>query len=141
MLDTSIKGKKVMKEKTLCFSQHKNITPSGQDGAVIRFPFTMVDSGLIGSPEESKKTTSHRLEVTIARSVYDPWRFDGVDLELILFEIGRREIIERLRQKGRISELESVSVPQEKECPFDPKRIDQPDGFVVNVEIPSKIGF
>ena len=69
MLDTSIKGKKVMKEKTLCFSQHKNITPSGQDGAVIRFPFTMVDSGLIGSPEESKKTTSHRLEVTISNSV------------------------------------------------------------------------
>ena len=72
MLDTSIKGKKVMKEKTLCFSQHKNITPSGQDGAVIRFPFTMVDSGLIGSPEESQKANPRQVSgVRQRENVYD----------------------------------------------------------------------
>lgn len=130
-----------MKRILLRFGTYENVTRSGQDGTAILFAFTMVNADLVGSPEETKKTTSKRMTVNISRTLHETWGHDGDDLVLLLFEIGRREIIEKLRQQGEISDDEFVIVQQGSGCPFDPKRIQHPYGFEENVEIPSKIGF
>lgn len=132
-----------MKNVLLRFGKYKNVTNTAEaeDGTSILFTFTIVNGDLVGSPEETEKTTSKRIKVSISRTVRDPWGIDGDELMLVLFEIGRREIIERLRQQGQISDDELVIVQQGSGCPFDPKRIQHPDGFEENVEIPSKIGF
>ncbi|CAG0992605.1 hypothetical protein ANAEL_02385 [Anaerolineales bacterium] len=118
-----------MKKILLRFGAHENVTKSGKDGTDILFKFTMVNTDLVGSPDETIKTTSKRMTVSISRTLRVTWGIDADDLMLILFEIGRREIIERLRQKGQLSGDEFVIVQQENVCPFDPKRIQHPDGF------------
>lgn len=132
-----------MKNVLLRFGKCKNVTNTAEaeDGTSILLTFTMVNGDLVGSPEEIVKTTSKRMKVSISRTVRDPWGIGGDELILVLFEIGRREIIERLRQQGKLSDDEFVVVPKMDRCPFDPKRIQHPNGFTVNVEIPSRIGF
>jgi len=130
-----------MKHILLRFGKYENVTNSGQDGTTIQFPFAMVSADLVGLPEETIKTASKRMTVSISRTLCETWGHDGDDLVLILFEIGRRKIIERLCQQGQISDDELVTAQQENVCPFDPKQIRQPDGFEENVEMPSRIGF
>jgi len=52
--------------KTLClsFDKSENITHDDYY-AVYRFPFTVIDSELIGSPEETRMTTGHSLIVEV----------------------------------------------------------------------------
>lgn len=130
-----------MKKILLRFGKYENVTPSGQDGTVILFTFTTVNADLVGLPEETVKTAYKKMTVSISRTLRETWGHDGDDLVLMLFEIGRRKIIERLRQQGEISDDEFVIVQQGSGCPFDPKRIQHPNGFEENVEIPSRIGF
>lgn len=132
-----------MRKILLRFGTCNDITNTAQaeDGTSILFPFTMVNADLVGLPEETVKTASKRMTVRISRTLRETWSHDSGDLVLILFEIGRRKIIERLRQQGQISDDEMVIAQQENVCPFDPKRIRQPDGFEETVEISSKIGF
>lgn len=132
-----------MNDSLLRFVKYKNVTNTAEaeDGTSILFAFTMVNGDLIGSPEEAAKTTSKRMKVSISCSVRNPWGIDDDELILVLFEIGRREIIEKLRQQGQLSDDEFVVVPRMDTCPFDPKRIQHPDGFTVIVDIPTKIGF
>lgn len=132
-----------MGKRLIRFGKYENVTNTAEaeDGTSILFAFTMVNSDLVGSPEETAKTASKRMKVSISCSVRNPWGIGDDELMLVLFEIGRREIIERLRQQGQLSDEEFVVVPGMDTCPFDPKRIHHPDGFEERVEIPSKIGF
>ena len=132
-----------MRRKTLRFGSPTNTTPPGLDGMVIRFPFTMVDSQLVGAAEECQKTSRHTLDVTISRTRRAAWNMDDSDLVRVLFEIGKRKCDERL-QEGDLPEhvaVEVTAATHPAECLFDPERISNPDGAEVVVEIRSKIGF
>ena len=125
-----------MKELTLKFGKPENITRPGDDAIVYRFPFTSIDSERIGSPEETRLTTSHRLVVRIVLSRLAGWKLSDSELQKELFEIGRRVIVEKAKQ-GPLDPEEQVVVntsTHSSTLPFDPSRLDDPDGAVIIVE-------
>ncbi len=125
-----------MKELTLTFGKPENITRPGNDAIVFRFPFTAIDSELIGSPEDTRVTTSHRLVVMIGLSRLVAWKLSDSELQKELFEIGRRVIVEKAKQ-GTLSPEEQVVVntsTHSSKMPFDPSRVVEPDGAVIIVE-------
>ena len=134
----------MVKQKTLTFGKPENITLPGEDGVSYRYPFSAIDSELIGSPEEARVTTRHRLTVKAVGSRLGAWNLSTAELEKELFEIGRRELLERA-SRGQLSPEETVSVNTSTHSatpPFDPSRIADPNGFVVTVEpAPRRIGF
>lgn len=133
-----------MKQVTLTFGQPQDITLRGQDGIVYRFPFTSIDSDLIGSPEENRLTKSHQLIVEITRSRLAAWKLAGIDLQNELFEIGLRELVEKVK-KGSLNTEEKVTINTSTHSaipPFDPSRIDDPNGAVITIEQEQpRIGF
>jgi hypothetical protein len=130
----------VGKQKTLTFGKPENITPPGKDGLLYCFPFSAVDFDLIGSPEEARVSTRHRLIVEASRTKLAPWRLSDADLVKVFFEIGRRALVERVAQ-GQLNAEEKVIVTDSR-TPYDPSRIADPNGYVTNVEpVPKRIGF
>jgi hypothetical protein len=133
-----------MKRKTLRFRSPKDLDPRGSHrGRKIRFPFSIVDSDLVDSPEEEQKTTQHELDVDISDMRRASWNLNDDDLVKVLFEIGKKELKERLTQ-GDIPDQVSVVVStttHSVKCPYNPGRIVDPDGAVIEIEIPSRIGF
>ena len=126
----------VMKELTLKFGKPENITRPGDDAIVYRFPFSAIDSELIGSPEETRLTTSHRFVVKIVLSRLAAWKLSDSELQKELFEIGRRVIVEKAKQ-GTLSPEERVVVntsTHSSTLPFDPSRVVEPDGAVIVIE-------
>jgi hypothetical protein len=131
-----------MKELTLTFGKPEDI--SGNDSIVYLFPFSVIDSALIGSPEETRVTTSHRLIVQIVESRLPAWDLSRSELVKELFEIGRRTVMEKAKE-GTLSHEERVTVntaTHSSTIPFDPSRIIEPDGafFVIETEH-RRIGF
>lgn len=133
-----------MKQRTLTFGESQNITRPGDDAVTIRFPFSAVDSELIGSPGEAQATTQHRLTAQAMRSRIDGWNLSETDLVKELFEIGKRELLKGAAQ-GPLKTDEVVIVNTATHGatpPFDLSRIPDPNGVVVTVEpVPRKIGF
>ena len=134
-----------MNTSTLRFSKPENITPPGDDYHVVyRFPFSAIDSELIGSLEEARMATSHRLVVKITPSRRAAWQVSESELRKVLFEIGRRVIVEKAKQ-GNLSPEEEVVVntsTHSSAVPFDSSRIAEPDGAIVIVEKEKRrIGF
>jgi len=134
-----------MNKLTLRFGEPENITPPGDDYHVVyRFPFSAIDSELIGSPEEARMATSHRLVVKITPSRRAGWRVSESELRKELFEIGLRVIVEKAK-RGNLSAEEQVVVnasTHSSTVPFDPSRIVEPDGAIVVVEKENRrIGF
>ncbi|MGH9364207.1 MAG: hypothetical protein ACRD1B_02940 [Thermoanaerobaculia bacterium] len=133
-----------MKQITLRFEAPERTGLPGDDGVTYRFPFRAVDSELVGSPEEARVTARHRLTVQAVRSRTDGWRLSDSDLVKELFEIGRRELLERAT-RGPLQAEEKVIVNSKTHGstpPFDPARIPEPNGFTVTAEpAPRRIGF
>jgi hypothetical protein len=132
-----------MKNKTLRFGTPKNITPRGRDGIVIHFPFTAVDSDLIGAPEERQQTSTHTVDVTISKWRRNTWKVHDDGLLKVLFEIARRDLA-RLYDDGQLPQTHEVKVmtnTHPEDCPYDPSRIQNPDGAVVVLEPSRRIGF
>ncbi len=102
------------------------------EGVVIRFPFTAVDTDLIGAAEEKQHTTNHRLKVTISRWVTTNWKMEeDEDLAKVIFEVAKRRLIESLQRGGQLKgefEIKITTKTHTARRPFDPKRIQWPDG-------------
>lgn len=122
-----------MKNVLLRFGKYEDITQSGQDGITIQFPFTMVVSSMVGTPEEFQVTTSHRLIVGVAARI--SWGDDKVFLARVLFAVGKQEVVRQLYLQSDLSEPVTAFVPN-GDCPVDPKTLSDPEGAIVEVEIP-----
>ncbi|MGD0017085.1 MAG: hypothetical protein ABSC38_06190 [Verrucomicrobiia bacterium] len=132
-----------MKMKTLRFGKPRNITPPGLDGIVWRFPYTVVDSDLVGSPREKPQMSSHTLDAEISAWMTINWQLMDDDVPKVLFELGK-DVLRQLLQKGDLPEKHKFSVltnTYPKACPVDPDRIADPAGTVVEIEVNSPIGF
>lgn len=129
--------------KTLTFDVPRNITPPGLDGIAYRFPFVMVDSEVVGMPDEQQKTTRHRVDVRICRSRRIGWAVSDEELVRVLLEIGKRRILETLQNESLPEglQIDVTTATHPTQCPFDPSRIASPAGAVIEVEIRSRIGF
>ena len=126
----------VMNTLTLKFGKSENIAPTGDYHVVYRFPFSAIDSELIGSPEEARMATSHRVVVKITPSRRAGWRVSESELRKELFEIGLRVIVKKAKRDNLSAEEEVVvnSSTHSSTLPFDPSRIVEPDGAIVVVE-------
>lgn len=129
--------------KRLTFAAADEVTNPGDDSRSFLFPFAMITTDLIGSPEERLATTTHRLIVTIQNSRLPAWRLTEAQLIKVLFEIGRRVVAERAKT-GRLGSehREMVSTASHsQECPFDPSRLGEPNGATFEIEEDRRIGF
>jgi hypothetical protein len=133
---------------TITFQESENVTNPGQDGVQYSFPFIVVDSALVGTPEEKSQTQSRRIIVSISRSRLAAWRLSDEDLAKVLFEYGKRHVADLVRSNRlsadhtiRCPTITTVSHP-DLLCPFDPALIDEPAGVSINVEQQKpRIGF
>ncbi|MCL4506110.1 MAG: hypothetical protein M1434_09595 [Chloroflexi bacterium] len=132
-------------KKRLTFQPPSPIAPQGTC-IEWQFPFNMVDSSLIGKPEESRRTNSYEVYVNASLKLVATWGFgssqgqekNGYNLMKILFEYGKRHVIDVLKTKGELDKTERLELRTcntESPCIFDPSLIDDPDGSVVEVEI------
>jgi hypothetical protein len=131
----------------ITFTEPKDVTDPGLDGWKYSFPFSIVDSALIGAPEQRSQTHHHRLIVKVSRNRVVGWGISDVDLPKILFEFGKRRITE-LVQSNSLPEAEAIrlmintSSHPEPECPFDASAIPSPNGHTFKVErAKGRIGF
>ena len=132
-------------QKRIKFQAPKDVTSPSLDGIEILFPFTVVDSSLIGKPEERQKTKSHKIVVKITDTLRTSWGLT-TDEELIkvLFERGRRHVEEKVRTRALKDEEKIVlsTSNADEECPYDSSKIKDPDGYEAKVEEEKpKIGF
>jgi hypothetical protein len=132
----------------LTFSEPQDVTNPGQDGVQYSFPFTIVDSTLIGAPEERSQTHEHRFIIGISRSRSVTWHLSTADIPRILFEFGRRHLISLIQSHALPADY-TIRCPMittashtESQCPFDPSAIRSPVGLTIQVEQPKPpIGF
>jgi hypothetical protein len=133
-----------MKRITLTFGAPQDVTPPGKDGSAIRFPYTAVDTNLVGSPEEKQNTTSHRLTVTISRWASTNWGADDKDIVKVMFEVGRRQLVKALEDGNPLPKEFTppmISYVPKSTLPYDPDRLEWPEGQTCVVEVRSPIGF
>lgn len=117
------------------------LLPKTRDVVEYQFPFTVVDSSLIGAPEEESETRRHTVKIVIAGVDVACWGLSQPDLVKVLFEYGKRYIVEKLKY-GTLSDKEELRLsdlnPPDK-CPFDPSMISDPSQACINVPIPEKV--
>ena len=132
-----------MKIKRITFCNPREVTNPGEDSRSFLYHFSCVDAAVVGAPEEARVTTEHRLIVTIANNRLPAWKLTDADLIKVLFEIGRRKVIEKVKE-GSLQQEERVMVntgTHSAICPFDPTCIKEPDGAVFEVTEKGRIGF
>lgn len=123
--------------KKTIFSRQSSHIPSKGRTTEYRFLFSIVDSSLIGTPEERSKTSDYFIRVGVTKSLECSWDLTEPELIKVLFEYGKRHFIEKLKD-GTLSESEellldthSVEIP----CPFDPNCISDPESSKIEVEL------
>ena len=132
-----------MKSTRITFGTPTDVTNSGDDSRSFLFPFACVDLDLVGSPEETRFTSEHRLIVTVANDRLPAWNYSDADLLKVLFEIGHRTVAANVKA-GTLQREVRVRVhcgTHSRERPYDPARIIEPGGAVFVVEEKRRIGF
>lgn len=127
---------------TITFSEPHDVTNRHQDWVQYSYPFTLVDSSLIGRPEEQSQTQERRFISGIFRSRRAGWHISDADLPKILFEFGRRHLVS-LIESHQLPTDDTIRCPllsfdshPESACPFDPAAIQSPTGLTIEVEQP-----
>jgi hypothetical protein len=133
-----------MKQLVVVFGEPKDVAARDFDGRKLRFPFTVVPADKVGKPDERNHTSEHRITVRVAGSICEPWREKGADVELILFEAGRRRVKEVCGSGEVPQSLEHELRPPDykgSSVPFDTSRIPNPAGFRMVVDVSPGFGF
>ena len=133
-----------MKNLRVAIGEWKNVTNPDVDGDNYRLSFTTVNEQAIGTPLERERTSSFRLMLRASRSRTAGWKLSPQDLEKVLFEIGKRTIVERLHrdalQPEEVVHVTSTTYPSSV-CPFDPALLGPPEGASFTVALQPKVGF
>jgi hypothetical protein len=115
------------------------------DNTEYYFHFYVVDSSLVGEPEERSSASKRRIIVGITYELLTNWRLEQAseeDLTKVLFHYGRRYVEEKIK-KGTLSEYEELllSTREHREgyCPLDVSRIPDPIGFTSQIDIDDRV--
>lgn len=132
-----------MKTKRITFGVPREVTNPHEDSRSFLYPFSCLDSALVGTAEEARVTTEHRLIVTGANNRLAAWELSDPELVKVLFEIGRRalEAVAREEPIKRELRIPVSTATHSSVCPFDPRRIKSPKGLVIEVPEERRIGF
>jgi TIR domain-containing protein len=115
--------------------------PSDRSGVEYFFSYSLVDKIYLDEPEEDFETKHYYIKVAISDYVLFNWKLEhNEDLVKILFEYGKRYIEDKinkhsLKQKEELTILTNNSPDR---CPFNPKRIAEPEGYTNDIEILDK---
>jgi hypothetical protein len=114
-----------------------------RDGSLYVFEFALVDSALVGKPEEKFNTTKHKILVYITGRMEGSWmhRQPQIDFMKVCYEFAKRELMQKVKD-GTIrkrQELEISSINSSNECPFDSGRIKMSVGEFIEFEIGEKL--
>ena len=115
----------------------ETFSSSRRDVTQYLFEFTVVDSSLVGEPEERSKTLYGKLFVGITIELNINWRLNDHELLKVLFEYGKRHVIQKIKD-GTLSEKEELLLTTSnspENCPFDPSRIKNPSGAKFEIEV------
>lgn len=107
-----------------------------RDAIEFSYPFLLVDSSLIGKPEELSQSTKHELKVGVSGTLAACWNFPRHLLERVLFEYGTRYLRQKLLD-GALSDTEELFLHTgnaETPCPYDPQRIGVVQGARLEIE-------
>lgn len=121
--------------KVLTFETPQEL-PKRRDATEYSFPFRMVDSNLVGAPEEMARSTQHTLIVGVSGTLEACWQLPKHLLQRVLFEYGRRHIKQKILDEA-LSQSEELFLHTgntETRCPFDPNRIQDPSGAALEFE-------
>lgn len=132
-----------MSRTRIAFGRPTEVTNPGDDSRSFLFKFSAVSADLVGTPEEAQATAEHRLIVTVSNNRIPAWRLSDADLIRVLFEIGHRKVAERVKSGTLQPDLRVVVSPETHPaiCPYDPARIQQPEGATFEIEIERRMGF
>jgi len=107
-----------------------------RDATDYLFQYDLVDSTFVGRPEEQNRTSHFDIKVGGTRSLLACWDLNEADLIKVLFEYGKRHIVQKLKD-GTLSDEEELLLSTstaEVPCPFDPSRIQSPTGTTIEVD-------
>lgn len=125
--------------KTIFFEPTRRVI-SGRDVTEYVFPFRLVDTELIGTCDEKSRSSHHAITVVVSRTLASCWGFMDDQRHRVMFEYGKRHIIQKVRDGtlGESEELDLHTANVELPCPFDPERIENPIDAVVKLELTEK---
>lgn len=126
--------------KSLFFAEPKEIF-SGRDRREFVFPFRVVDTTLMGAPEEESQSKHHKVKVDVSGTLEACWGLEGGDLIKVMYEYGKRHVVQKLKD-GTLDDKEELflsTANAEQRCPFNPKRIEEPAGATVRLETEGEI--
>ncbi len=126
-------------QKTLIFDRPSSLR-SNRDAVEYMFPFRVIATQLIASPEEKSQASNHKIRMGVSGTLYSCWQLKDSDLIKVLFEYGKRHIIQKLKD-GALSEKEELMLHTgnaDTPCPFDPTRIPEPEGASFQIDIGTK---
>lgn len=125
--------------KTILFEPTRRVV-SGRDITEYIFPFRLVDTELIGSSDEISRSSRHEITVVVSRTLASCWNFTDDQLHRVMFEYGKRHIVQKVRDGtlGESEELDLHTRNVELPCPFDPGRIENPINAEVQIESTDK---
>ena len=114
-----------------------------RDGSLYVFEFALVDSTLVGKPEEKFNTTAHKILIYITGRIEGSWmhRQPQIDFMKVCYEFAKRELMQKVKD-GTIrkrQELEISTINSSNECPFDSGRIKMAVGEFIEFEIGEKL--
>ena len=125
--------------KTIFFEPTLRVI-SGRNFTEYVFPFRLVDTELIGNPDEISRSSYHKITVIISRTLASCRDFDDDQQHRVMFEYGKRHIMQKVRD-GTLREFEELDLHTanvELPCPFDPGRIENPINAQVKIESTDK---
>jgi len=121
---------------TITFGEPRDVTNPGQDGVEYSFPFSIVDSDLVGTPEQKSQTHDHRIIVPICGSRLAGWHLSNADLVNLVHTNSLPA-----EHTLHFPTITTVTHP-DSSCPFDPALIPSPTGYALTVErAKPRIGF
>jgi hypothetical protein len=120
--------------KTIFFEPTRRVI-SGRDATEYVFPFRLVDTELIGSPDEISRSSHHKITVVVSRTLAACWGFTDDRQLRVMFEYGKRHIIQKVKDETlrETEELDLHTRNVELPCPFDPERIENPINAQVKI--------
>jgi hypothetical protein len=114
-----------------------------RDGSEYIYRFSLVDTSLIGMPEENYYTSIHKIKVFISGRMEASWLAQQSDINFIkvCYEFAKRELIQKVKDGSirEYQELEITSTNYPNECPFQSDKIDMSVGKFENFEVVKKV--
>lgn len=130
-----------MKKFVINFLQPRELSTL-RDAFEVSFPYWIIDEKYIGTPEEKHQKKFYKITVGITGRMDAAWRAQDKDFDIlkILYEFGKRQIIQKLKDHTLQSNEELIisSETHPNNCPFDSTKIKGPNDEPIIIEIPDE---